>query len=379
MPEEPHTETAVASEVTGPIARRLRESRASVTYRWLDRIQQRVEIEEDDVFPSEALLDHVPLLIDAIAEFVEDPSEEGTAADAVLAKAAELGEMRFEQGFSTYQVLKEFEILGGVILSHLRTTVTELGFTPNPDDVMTMSHRVHRALSKVQQATAGRHIALLEERRNDLDQRLRLIGDMIATLGDGVSAALEAGPESDALQSLEGRLEDLHRLASTGPSSRRRGVPLRGVVREAVRRVRAIAAETDVEVRVADPLPSVVVPDAQVEQCLVVYLTNALRHCAEAEAERWVEVSAGTDVEAGGFVVRVRNTGATVEPVDDITRLTSDDPPPGDRGLGLRFARDVVAAVGGRTWAEPASDPPGATFALALPAERWDDGDENGS
>lgn len=363
-------EAPVATEVAGPLARGLRDSRASVTYRWLDRIQERVELEHREVFPSDQLLDHVPLLIDAIAEFMEDPSEEGTAADAVMAKAAELGEMRFHQGFSTYQVLLEYEILGGVILSHLRERVMALGFTPKPDDMITVSHRVYRALSKVQQATAARHMALLEERRHDMDQRLRLIHDMLDTLAERADGDMRIG------------LADLRELADTGFSSRRRGVPLRAVVREAVRRIRPIAVESDVEVQVSDEIPSVDVMDAQVEQCLVVYLTNALRHCSEIDGECTVEVSSSIEPESGGLVVRVRNTGQVVEAVEDIAELSDQDQDrivDGERSVGLRFARDIIAAIGGRTWAEPSSDPAGSIFALALPARRADDEDGVGS
>ncbi len=373
-------ETEVADEVAGPLARSLRDSRASVTYRWLERIEEQVELEREQVFPSEALLDHVPLLIDAIAEFMEDPSEEGTAADAVMAKAAELGEMRYEQGFSTYQVLKEFEILGGVILSHLREKVTRLGFTPEPDDIMTVSHRVHRALSKVQQATAARHIALLEQGKHDLDQRLRLIRDMMVTLDERVAAALDGESADTAMRSLADRLEDLRDLADTGLSSRRRGAPLRGVVGEAVRRIRPIASESGAKVTVVDPLPSVEVPGAQVELCLVVFLTNALRHCTEVGGECVVEVAASAEPEEQRVVVRVRNTGSPVEAVDDIARLASElGREDGERGVGLRFARDIIAAVGGRTWAEPASDPAGAIFALSLPSRRQDDEERGGT
>jgi signal transduction histidine kinase len=373
-----YREPEAAQALTAPLARSLREARASVTYRWLERIEERVEVGEDEVFPSPEMLDHVPLLIDAVADFIEDPAEEGTAADQVMAKAAELGTLRYDQGFSTYQILKEFEILGGVILSFLRGRVSHLGFTPDPEDVVIVAHRVYRALAKVQQATAARHIGLLERQRRDLGQRLRLGRDVLREVVDGtLPAALEAGPDSREARDLLASLNELRRLAAGGSAPRRKGVPLEGAINEAIRRVRPIAQKADLEVRVSAELPDAEVPDAEVEQCLVVYLTNALRHCAEADGECWVQVEAESRGEEGEVVVSVRNTGPSVPDTDDITRLAPEPHGPdesgveeGQRGVGLRFARDLARTFGGRTWAGPARDPDGAVFCLALPRRR---------
>ena len=328
----------------------------------------------------------MPLLIDAVADFIEDPAEEGTAADQVMAKAAELGTLRYEQGFSTYQILKEFEILGGVILSFLRGRVSHLGFTPEPEQLVVVAHRVYRAIAKVQQATAAQHIALLEGQRRDLGQRLRLGRDVLReVVNTTLPAALEAGPDSREVRELMASLHELRRLASGGAAARRKGVSLEAAISEAVRRVRPIAQKADLEVRVSESIPDAEVPDAEVEQCLLVYLTNALRHCSETDGECWVEVSAERRSEEGDVVVSVRNTGPPVPETDDITGLAPDDAPAGDgeeaeRGVGLRFARDLARTFGGRTWARPAYDPAGAVFTLALPRRREEDqdGDEAG-
>src|SRR5580765_5670458 len=92
------------------LADRMRSSSDELTERWLDRISARVSIDPNRVFPTDALLDHVPLLILGIADYIEKPERVILSEVPVVAKAMELGELRFSQGFDEYEVLKEYEI-----------------------------------------------------------------------------------------------------------------------------------------------------------------------------------------------------------------------------------------------------------------------------
>src|SRR5687767_12467320 len=97
------------------LAARMRQSRDDLTRRWLARIAARVSLDANKIFPTDDLLDHVPILIDGIATYIENPAEHIVTDASVIAKAMELGQMRHEQGFDAYQVFKEYEILGSVI------------------------------------------------------------------------------------------------------------------------------------------------------------------------------------------------------------------------------------------------------------------------
>jgi hypothetical protein len=89
------------------LAERMRESRDDLTRRWLDRISSRVSVDPNRIFPTDALLDHVPLLILGIADYIENPEKVILSDIPVVAKAMELGELRFSQGFDEYELLKE--------------------------------------------------------------------------------------------------------------------------------------------------------------------------------------------------------------------------------------------------------------------------------
>ncbi|HWH50063.1 MAG TPA: RsbRD N-terminal domain-containing protein, partial [Gemmatimonadaceae bacterium] len=113
------TEAAARSPKECPLAAALadalRQSRTELVRHWLDRITARVSIDANRVFPTDALLDHVPLLIDGIADYLENSDAEVSADTPVVGKALELGELRHRQGFDAYQIMKEYEILGGIL------------------------------------------------------------------------------------------------------------------------------------------------------------------------------------------------------------------------------------------------------------------------
>ena len=50
------------------LADRMRSSREDLTRRWLDRISARVRLDPNRIFPTDELLDHVPILILGIAD-----------------------------------------------------------------------------------------------------------------------------------------------------------------------------------------------------------------------------------------------------------------------------------------------------------------------
>ena len=72
------------------LADRMRGSSDELTHRWLDRISARVSLDPNRIFPTDALLDHVPLLILGIADYIENPERVILSEVPVVAKAMEL-------------------------------------------------------------------------------------------------------------------------------------------------------------------------------------------------------------------------------------------------------------------------------------------------
>src|SRR5204862_987644 len=92
------------------VSQRVTMERLTLADRWLRRLNELLTVELNEVFPSDQLLDHIPLLIADIAAYLRAPADEEIAANAaVIAKARELGLLRHEQQASVHQLLREYE------------------------------------------------------------------------------------------------------------------------------------------------------------------------------------------------------------------------------------------------------------------------------
>jgi signal transduction histidine kinase len=381
------------------LADRIRGARDELTRRWLDRISARVSLEPNRVFPTDDLLDHVPLLLDGIAAYLEDPAQEVPADAPVIGKAMELGAMRHAQGFDEYEILKEFEFLGGVVFAFLVREVRTMDEPCEKDELLVCGHRLFRAIAVIQEASVAHYLQLMRARLSEREERLRGFNRALthefrnqigAVLGAADLLDLPGMVDADrpplvgivrrnaaAMRATLDNLVELSRLDADARQQRR--ILLPQAVAEAARQLRDAAQAAGVAVRVAH-LPSVEVPAAAVELAVTNYLSNGIKYADPARPERWVEVHGHvTEPRAGPppeVVVEVWDNGLGVPEdkraglfgrgfrahAETVVRVEG-------MGLGLSIVKDSVEALGGRVWA---SFPPvgGSCFALALPARR---------
>ncbi len=396
----------VNCKLAAALADRLRQAREDLTRRWLDRIAARVAIDPNRIFPTDDLLDHVPLLMDGIADYLEDPGAEITGEAPVIGKAIELGRLRFDFGFSAHQILKEYEILGGVLFAFLVRTVDEIEEPCTRAELLACAHRLFRAVSVIQQVTTTHYLRMVDERVREREERLRGFNRMVSHelknhLGAVLGAAQllgEAWISEDAEQrekfiriiaenavGMQAVLENLITLSRMDSELRRqRNVLLPEAAAEATRQLREAARAQGVEIRLAPDLPPIEVNAAAVELCLVNYLSNAIKYSDPAKPERWVEVRgylAGCEEgdEGGELIVEVRDNGIGI-PAAARDRLfqrffrAHEGAVSGveGTGLGLSIVRETMEAIGGRAWADFDVEE-GAAFAIALPCRRSGD------
>ena len=391
--------TSADCPLASVLADRLRAEREDLTRRWLDRIAARVSIDASRVFPTADLLDHVPLLIDGIAAYLENPAQ-GIAGDIpVIGKATELGELRHQQGFDAYEIFKEYEILGGVLFSFLSRIVDGIDQPCSRSELLNCGHRLFHAVTLIQQVTTMHFLRRTNEQVREREERLRGFNRMVShelktRVGaiKGAHALLQEswldvpkrerflhmiGENVEGIDATLGNLLVLSRLENR--VRQHRHVRLPEAVAEVVRQLREMARASNVQVKVVDDLPDVEIDAAAIELSLTNYISNAIKYADPEKLQRTVEIQGRVErPEDTGetLIVEVRDNGLGV-PDEAKEKLfqrffRADDPTITGiegTGLGLSIVRETVEGIGGRAWIE-SGDEGGSVFAFAIPCRR---------
>ena len=382
------------------LAERLSLARQELTAQWLARIAARVSLDANHVFPTDELLDHVPLLIEGVAEYVKNPAAVVSVDMPVVAKAMELGELRHKQGFDAYEILKEYEFLGGILFEFFTKTVRDIEEPCEKSELMACGSRLYRAVTIIQQSTMTHFLLLADKQVAEREERLRAFNRVIShEIKNRVGAILGASSVLDELpdmppakraelveivlrnaREMRDTVENVLVLARTDADDPRKHkhVKLAQAVAEAVRQVREAAQKAGIEVRIAPDMPDIEVSAAVIELCIKNYLSNAIKYSDPRKLDRFVEISASEEQTESGereVVVRVRDNGIGV-PRDKrehlferFFRAHEGMNAIEGTGLGLNIVRETAESQGGRAWAEY---PPegGSVFAIALPLRR---------
>jgi signal transduction histidine kinase len=391
------TEDCPLAEV---LALRLRESRDELTARWLDRIASRVSVDAIRIFPSADLLDHVPVLIDGIAAYVADSASIVSADMSVVDKARELGGLRHTQGFDQYEILKEFEILGSILLTFVGEVAGRSEVRCTNGELMACAQRVYHAVCLIQEATSTQFLQLVTDRVAEREERLRAFNRALThEFRNRIGACLGAGQIlqiSDISQAkraelaavivrnvrgMQGILDNLLELTRVGADARQhRHVRLPGAAAEVGRELREMAEAQGITLRFSEDLPDVEVAAAAIELCLTNLVSNAIKYSDPSEPHPWIEVRGALETADDGeteVVVEVVDNGLGVPEAERgrlferFYRASHGEREIEGTGLGLSIVRETVKALGGRVWARFPEK--GSVFAFSLPWRREED------
>jgi signal transduction histidine kinase len=379
------------------IAERMRMEHRALATRWFERLLDVIPVDARDVFPTESLLDHVPALILEISAYLREPEDAAIAANtAILEKARELGALRHGQRASLHQVLREYQLLGGVLVNFVLEEMERLGTTPPASESVSLVFRLNQAVNVLSQSTVEAFVALYTQTIAEQNQRLEQFTRMAAhewrqplgALQFGVSllrrldlnhersertlAAVERNVGH--LVDLTHKLEAVARMQSNADNPVVQEVSATMVIQEAARQLREMADARGVQIQIAEDLPTLTVDVGRLELVFVNLLSNAIKYSDPGKSVRVVEVSGSLDLpHSCRFEVRDNGVGIPAQALTEIfQRFTrahtgrQDLQHVGGIGLGLSIVEDCVEAMGGQIHVRSAEHE-GTVFVVTLP------------
>lgn len=385
------------------IAGRIRAEHVAIAARWLERLRGLLTVEANHVFPTEHLLDHIPVLIEHVADYIHSPATEAAIADTVIiTKAQELGELRHAQQASVHQLLAEYRLLGGILSHFVQEELDRLEVSPAASEVVDVLRRINDAVWILTQTTLNTfiseyigtiasHTSRLESFNrmvsHELRQPLSTLMYALPLLKPGTTD-VDPARHAHLLEILErnvlrlvqqmDQLETLSRVRSTNADSPAvQSTSVATVAWEVARQLREMADARGVDVQVADDLPELVIDRGRLELVLTNLISNAIKYSDPAKTVRWVRVDVGPPVDALTVCLAVRDNGIGIPAqnvptiFDRFVRAHASRDAELDvkgSGLGLAIAAECADAMGATIRVE-SSPGIGTTFFIDLPRQ----------
>jgi signal transduction histidine kinase len=396
--------TSVAESYVAIVSRRIAAERLTLASQWLGRLKELLTVGVNEVFPSDQLLDHIPVLITEIAAYLHAPTEEEIAANAaVIDKARELGLLRHAQQASVHQLLREYETLGEILESFVIEETERLGLRPTAAECFDVLRRLTRSVRTLMRTTVDTFVSeyttTIEERNERIKTFNRMashelrnpVGTLLFAAAALTNDAVRADPRRlDKVavtirtnsERLAWLIENLQRLARFGdpldvPSQQK--VELFSLANEVARQLEEMAAARRVRINVDSSLPALFLDPARLELILLNLVSNAIKYSDSAKPESFVEVvSYVPPANDGACGICVRDNGLGINEADRVAifdrffrahaHLDSVLGVTGT-GLGLAIAVECVQELGGSITCESTVGE-GTTFFIALPCEQ---------
>lgn len=396
--------TTAADNYATVLSQRVHAGRLELAGRWLERLKALLTVQPNEVFPSDQLLDHIPVLIAEIAAYLRAHADEEIAANAaVIDKARELGALRHAQKASVHQLLREYEILGEILEAFLVDETTALGLQPSSSEVFDVLRRLTRSIATLMRTTVdtfiSEYMATIQEQNDRINAFHRAAShELRSPIGTILFAAGILAKDHARLSQDEGRLvklatsvrtsaerllwlvENLQRIARLtepldGPS--RQLVEVEAIASEVARQLEEMATGHGVTIRIAAGLPAIVVDSARLELVLLNLVSNAIKYSDRGREQSFVEIAPGPpQIHPSLCTIVVRDNGLGIAEADQSAVFErffrahahmDEQLGVSGTGLGLAIVADCTEALGGSIRFE-STPGEGTTFFITLPA-----------
>jgi signal transduction histidine kinase len=390
-----------AGSYTEILAERIHAERVKLSLTWLERLKAMLPVEANEVFPTDKLLDHIPMLLVEIARYLRAPEAEEIAANAaVIDKARELGQLRHEQKASVHQILREYELLAEILENFVAAETTRLNLDPSSSVCLDAVRKLTRSVRMLMRTTVdtfvSEYTATIEAQTEQLRSFNRMashelrspVGTILVAASlmsredirndaarlDRIASTIKANAER--LTVLLTTLQRVAHLDAPIDAPASQVVHVASIAGEVARQLRDMAHSRQVSLRVDPNLPVLLVDPGRLELSLLNLVSNGIKYSDPAKPDRFVEIRLDGHSESTCTIsVRDNGLGIPDESKPEVfkrffrahaeldTWLGVDG-----TGLGLAIVAECVQAMGGAITCESRVGE-GTTFCLELPVK----------
>jgi K+-sensing histidine kinase KdpD len=384
------------------IAGRMYNESHALASDWLARLDSLLVVDVNAIFPTTQLLDHVPLLVQHIADYLRAPADLEIAANTqVIEKAQELGQLRHDQRASVHQILREYDILAEILEQFIATESAALDHEiASSLDGLGIMQRLGHAIRTLMQTTVDTFIVeytgtigqqreklesfnrmVTHELRNPLGT-LRFATDLLTRpeiLRDEESHTRVSRLIQRNVQRTTELVRSLEHLAFAerpvdAPNQQR--VNIAYVAGQVARQLGDMAHARGVELRIDPQLPEIVTESAQLELVLMNLFSNAIKYCDLQKTTRYVELVVAPSPAPDQCTICVHDNGIGI-PDEKLPYVFSrffrahrerdEELGTDGTGLGLAITEEAVRILGGSIRVE-SKEGDGTSVFVTLPS-----------
>jgi signal transduction histidine kinase len=383
------------------LAERIEAERVKLSQAWLERLKAMLPVDANDVFPSDKLLDHIPMLLVEIARYLRAPEAEEIAANAaVIDKARELGQLRHEQKASVHQILREYDLLAEILENFVAAETTRLRLDPSSSVCLDATRKLMRAVRALMRTTVDTFVSeytgTIEAQTEQLRSFNRMashelrspVGTIVVAASLMVREDVRSDPQrldriattirnnAERLATLLTTLQRVAHLDAPLDAPASQVVPVATIAGEVARQLRDMAHSRNVSLRVDPKLPVLLVDPGRLELALLNLVSNGIKYSDPAKPERFVEIRFDGQSDSH-YTISIRDNGLGIpdESKPEVFKRFFRAHAELDSwlgvdgtGLGLAIVSECVQAMGGAITCESRVGD-GTTFCLELPVK----------
>ena len=364
------------------IAERMYHESHALASDWLARLDSILVVDVNAIFPTTQLLDHVPLLVQHIADYLRAPADLEIAANTqVIEKAQELGQLRHDQRASVHQILREYDILAEILEAFVSTESAAIDpDVASPLDALGIMQRLGHAIRTLMQTTVDTFIVeytgTIGQQREKLESFNRMVTHELRNPLGTLRFATDLLTRAEIMRDEEAHtrvsrliqrnvqrttelVRSLEHLAFAerpvdAPNQQR--VNIAYVATQVARQLSDMAIAREVDLRIDQQLPEIVTESAQLELVLMNLFSNAIKYCDLQKTPRYVEVVGVPSTTPGECTICVRDNGIGI-PEEKLPHVFSrffrahrdrdEELGTDGSGLGLSITEEAVRILGG--------------------------------